>query len=342
VPIAFVALAFVLVGRLNGPLQSLLTIPLAHAGDAGDGDGSDGTGGAGAGGVDGNSSGGGSQTGNGTDGTTGTTGTTYTTYYTDDLPGTSSNSSSCNSDGTMNATITWDFSDVPQCDFVQVYLDAVMTQIPSCSGSSASHTFNGLNAATAHNYIIYADSQSDGLMTLRNSQGLIAEGVTMLKNLLGQTVYAEGNGLAEPCTDTGTCPVDTSVTTYSLTGNTGVIEPNPSCTAIPPSSSTGQPNLTAGAITPTTATAGIAQTFTANIQNIDTGSTVTSFPTLFQVATQSNGSDAQDITAVDIPALAGGASEQATDSYTFPTVGTYYMRGMSRRLLKFFERRCPP
>lgn len=109
-------------------------------------------------------------------------------------------------------------------------------------------------------------------------------------------------------------------------------------------------DLTAGQLSPTTATAGTAQTFTLPVTNTG-GTSAAPFTSLLQKATQSNGSDAVDIKTASTGSLtfehvrnfliaiahaaAGGpigpgAPGSATFTYTFPLADggkTLYLRG---------------
>jgi hypothetical protein len=88
-----------------------------------------------------------------------------------------------------------------------------------------------------------------------------------------------------------------------------------------------QPDLTAGSITPTNATAGSAVTLSSTISNIGATTTGAGFTNLFQKATDSSGTGSTDIgTFVRGSALVAGGSFNATLSYTFSTAGTSYIR----------------
>jgi hypothetical protein len=108
-------------------------------------------------------------------------------------------------------------------------------------------------------------------------------------------------------------------------------------------------DLSAGGISPGVATALVPSTFTTTVSNSGAGSTGTGFHVLFRVATQSNGSDGQDIAAINAPALAvrsnnnlwasvlagvlgSDANENVSDSYTFPSAGTYYMQACANKI----------
>ena len=85
--------------------------------------------------------------------------------------------------------------------------------------------------------------------------------------------------------------------------------------------------VTSGA-TPTTTTAGTAVKFSATVKNIGNASTGSSFPVLYQKATDGNGTSASNIgTQASAPALAAGASETSTmDTGVSLTAGTWYVR----------------
>lgn len=87
------------------------------------------------------------------------------------------------------------------------------------------------------------------------------------------------------------------------------------------------PDLTASNATPTSATAGVATTLSALIQNIGDASTGSSFMNFFQVATNPNGNgNISDLTATTMSTLAAYTSNTATQSYTFPSNGSYSIR----------------
>jgi|GEM_PF-2930115 len=115
----------------------------------------------------------------------------------------------------------------------------------------------------------------------------------------------------------------------TLTGPNGSATGGPAfCKVIITPAPAAQPDLTASSITPTSATVGTAVTFNATIANIGTGTTGTGFVDLFQLATNSGGSNATDIGSYSNPARAAGSSNAAVLSppYTFPSPGTYYVR----------------
>ena len=86
-------------------------------------------------------------------------------------------------------------------------------------------------------------------------------------------------------------------------------------------------DLTAGAVTPITAIAGTAKTFSATITNIGNASTSGSFSYFFQGASAANGGGAtRDFPSSTMSALVAGASATATYSTTFSNADTYSAR----------------
>jgi len=92
------------------------------------------------------------------------------------------------------------------------------------------------------------------------------------------------------------------------------------------SCTTTAPDLTASVVTPTAATVNIATTFSSTISNIGPDATV-SFSNFFQIATAPNGGGTiTDLGATTMTALAAGATNTTTKSYTFTSAGTHSMR----------------
>ncbi len=87
------------------------------------------------------------------------------------------------------------------------------------------------------------------------------------------------------------------------------------------------PDLTAGSVTPTSSLASAAITYSSTITNGGTASTVSGFTNLFQIATNSSGTDASSVGTQSMTAKAAGATGTFTVSTTAPaTPGTYYVR----------------
>ena len=86
------------------------------------------------------------------------------------------------------------------------------------------------------------------------------------------------------------------------------------------------PDLTASSVTPGTATAGTAKTFSATVTNSGDMSSGTT-ATRFQRATSAAGAGATTVADVTTSSLTGsGSTRSVSTSYTWPTEGTYYMR----------------
>ncbi|TAJ14286.1 hypothetical protein EPO56_02260 [Patescibacteria group bacterium] len=85
-------------------------------------------------------------------------------------------------------------------------------------------------------------------------------------------------------------------------------------------------DLTAGAISPTSAVANVAKTFSATITNAGNPATGGEFTNLFQRATSSSGANTVDIGTDTSPNTSANGSDITTFSYAFPSAGTWYMR----------------
>lgn len=123
----------------------------------------------------------------------------------------------------------------------------------------------------------------------------------------------------------GGCFIDTSI--YVCQGGSAGVPP-PSATAYATVAVTqaSAANLTAGAITPTTATTGAVVTLSSLITNTGTLLTPLGFTNLFQI---DNNADHSAVTATKTdtsPALAPSTGDTSQVSYTFGTPGTWYVR----------------
>jgi hypothetical protein len=95
------------------------------------------------------------------------------------------------------------------------------------------------------------------------------------------------------------------------------------------------PDLTASGITPTTAVVGTPTVLSATISNNSPVSTGRAFSSLFQIATDVNGSNAQDIGSFGNTTIGANQSQPAylqNPGYTFPSVGTYYVRACADKV----------
>lgn len=118
--------------------------------------------------------------------------------------------------------------------------------------------------------------------------------------------------------DSYTCPIAENNNPFKSARRCVV---DPSCN-LPP---TG-PNLTAGPITPTTATPGTSVTLSSLITNGGTLLTPTGFTNLFQIDSDADHSSVTTTKTDTSPALAPSAGDTSQVAHTFPTVGTWYVR----------------
>lgn len=195
----------------------------------------------------------------------------------------------------------------------------------SCTATRTATVVNGSCSTTTNNSCLAGtlqDTTDTSTNYLWNCNG--QNGGTNASCSLSKAVNGECGSTNNACT-TGTLS-DTADSTnnylWSCNGQNGGT--NASCSLSKPG--TVAPDLTAGGISPTTATPGVAVTLSSNISNIGNASTGASFTGLFQRATNSSGSDATDIGTDYNAALPAGWSNATTLSYTFSSAGTYYVR----------------
>lgn len=137
------------------------------------------------------------------------------------------------------------------------------------------------------------------------------------------------NGLSGTTASVSKSYPNTGTKTGSVTVTSGSQSATNTC-SMTVSTTPTLPDLTAGSISPTSATAGIVTTFSATISNTGT-STGAGFTNLFQRADDPSGTiNAQDIgTSIQSTALAAGRTVNASLPYTFPSIDagtTRYMR----------------
>jgi CARDB len=221
----------------------------------------------------------------------------------------------------------------------------------SIQASSSCATLTGTITATPSSSCTIAQGNTTCAVTLnwttQNAQESVVQGI-------GGNLASGGQNLINPTTaSSGSIPLALPAGQYAfnVAGYDGTNWQSNlqkiSYTVNPPNT----PDLTAGQITPTTAIAGFSTTFSATVTNTGSGSTINGFNNLFQVATgldsNGNGTGVTDIALAEVPALAAtqsnltavamtaltaGSSATALDSYTFPSVGTYYMRVCANKL----------
>lgn len=84
-------------------------------------------------------------------------------------------------------------------------------------------------------------------------------------------------------------------------------------------------DLTAGSVSPLSATVGSATTFSSVISNVGTAGTSASFNNLFQFDSDTNHAVVDDTRTVIAGPLAVSGTENVSVSYTFPSSGTWYV-----------------
>ena len=148
------------------------------------------------------------------------------------------------------------------------------------------------------------------------------------------------SALTYTCTNATSASVDNGVGTLSPpSSGTVSVSPNTTttytltCTNATNSSTaqttvtvTSQPDLSAGATSPSTAVTGTPVTLSSSITNSGNTSTGAAFTDLFQRATDSYGTGATDIGTYSNATTGAGATAVASLSYTFPSAGTFYVR----------------
>ncbi len=183
------------------------------------------------------------------------------------------------------------------------------------TGAATSFAHTGLVAGSSHSYTVSA-TNSGG--TSAYSSAVSASAPIACAAVVNGSCSVTHYG----CTaGTSANNVDGATSwTWVCNGSNGGT--NASCSEAKP-----LPDLTASSPTPTTATTGVAQTFSSTISNIGTASTGASFSNFFQVATAAGGGGTvTDLASTTMTTLAAGATGTSTKAYTFPSAGTYSVR----------------
>ncbi|MGE5540707.1 MAG: CARDB domain-containing protein [Bacillota bacterium] len=196
----------------------------------------------------------------------------------------------------------------------QYHFDAGISKSSNQGCMVYQHTVNGPQPPTASlaaypTTINAGDASGLSYQCTNSTSASIDNGVGSVPPPSGWLQVTPATSTTYTLTCTGSDGTDTATATVTVTGTSAL------------------PNLTAGAVTPVSATMGTPVTLTASINNTSATTTGTGFTNLFQRATDANGTNASDIgTSAFSSALLGGSSKNATLSYTFPTSGTWYVR----------------
>ncbi|MFA5936952.1 MAG: CARDB domain-containing protein [Candidatus Paceibacterota bacterium] len=202
---------------------------------------------------------------------------------------------SCAIGSTWNGTICAPNTAVPTCT------TPTATSITSTSATIGGNiTSDGGATITSRGVAISTTTNpTGGLPTVAGTTGIFSRSAT---GLTAGTTY-HYRAWATNSAGTGYCPDTTFMTAPSL------------------------PDLTAGSISPTTATVDVSKTFSATISNIGAGSTGASFSYFFQKSDdKEGGGTTSDLSSSTMSTLASGGSSTATVSASFPSTGTYSMR----------------
>ncbi len=180
--------------------------------------------------------------------------------------------------------------------------------------------------------------------TFTEQGGSTCTGAPVVTLTANPTTVASGNTSTLTWTVTGqasSCSIDQGIGSVSTSGGSTATSPlvasktfTLTCTG-PGGTGTDSitvnignfPDLTAGQVSPTTATAGTQKTFTARITNQGNASTGASFYNFIQIATGAGGTGSlTDQGRVQMATLASGAYASTSLNYNFPVAGTYSMR----------------
>lgn len=232
----------------------------------------------------------------------------------------------------------------------------------SCTGATTASLNNGIGSVNpaGGSVAVSPSATTEYTLTCTNATGSTPASATVTVNpvpLVGSCSVAPTSIMTgQAVTWSSTASGGTGVYTYSWSGTDGIggatqsITPSYSTAGtktasvtimsgvqsilVPCSNSLSvtpapQPDLTAGATTPSSGTAGSAVTFSAPIQNIGTGASA-AFPTRFQIANAS-----QTVTIGNAESgyqsLGSGASGVASASYNFGSAGSYSVRACANQ-----------
>ncbi len=243
----------------------------------------------------------------------------------------------CAAYGTCNYKFTFDYgvnptAEVSQTRYKCMYVDPVTG--PSVPKATETHIIPPSGAVTKETnyYAIQYTTTSGGTCTLPPAPtATLSASPTSLAGA-GNSTLTWSSTNADQCTGTGfntggatsgSVSVALTVTKdfYVNCSNTSGM-----ATASARVTVGSNADLVSGAITPTTATAAVATTFSATVTNSGSATTGASFPVLFQRATSISGANATDLGSTTTATLASGANRAVTYSATLPTAGNWYMR----------------
>ncbi len=228
-----------------------------------------------------------------------------------------------NNDGLAQATVSWSdpdancYPDKPSSYAGWYYSNGYHASAPPQSNYPVTLTLATYNSATqtyttvqtVNNLACSGTHQFNGLTP--NTSYYYSLTYTATTGVIGgnyQVYAAAGAATTDTTNDSGTGYIFTTISSCAL------------------------PNLTAGSVTPTSATIGVPTTFSATISNTGGASTGTSFPYFFQVATASQGGGTvTDLSASTMGALAANSGSSGSVSETFPSAGVESLRACANK-----------
>ncbi len=258
----------------------------------------------------------------------GSSGQTYSSTYVCRLPPPTGLSASCGGAGTT-ASLSWSGVSGATSYYVRATdLTTGTTALWDDNHSGTSDSFTSIPGHTyqwwVHSDMGHGDGNTNHYSDQANGTNFTCASATPVNGSCGTAnggsyTSAPTSGLCSAGTASGVS--GSGPWTWSCTGTNG--GSTASCSAS--KSATGQPNLTAGSVSPTSVTSGVSTSFSSTITNSGSASTGAAFYVLFQSATNASGAGAADLGSVQTTALAGSNAQRAV-SKTFSFTSATYMR----------------
>lgn len=203
-----------------------------------------------------------------------------------------------------------------------LFANVAYAQTTTWTITYTAHSGTGTTAGTDYYALTYSATPSVSLTASPNPLNSGSNGALTLttSNVTSCTPTGFSTGAVVNGTFT-ISPVTTTTYSVTCTGPGGSASDSEQVTVVT------LPNLTSSTVIIPSPTQGTPVTLSATVSNTGTASTGTGFSTLFQIASNSSGTDAQDIgTHTQSTAVANGSTFSATLSYGFPSAGTWYVR----------------
>lgn len=188
------------------------------------------------------------------------------------------------------------------------------TKSNACNSTSGTYSGGICGAAEPEACKVCSPNMGDSCSSTANACGVAGSGTIDCSGSCDASVPALPGGYGTSCTS--------APNSCSMTDSSGTIQCNSTCSSVTPSDSLCSPqaDLTAGDPTPSSATAGTAQTFSVPLYNNGTGSSGSGFTSLVQKALTILGGGATDVTTFSTSVMGGSSSRNVTFPYTFPLI----------------------